>query len=338
MLRRNESNGTRSGTKIRHALIERADMTVTSIPALEHQIRDFINGARKQHPLLKDSRAWNQLCSSLDVVGDTELAFDAYEVAPETDDPGAVYILVYGVLQALVLQQDAVMHLAEALGLKYELAPPLREVRAIRNASIGHPTKRLGQPRSHFISRISMRKAGFQLMTVYPDHGPAEFKGVSLPALISMQRCQLRAVLEEVVDSLKHEEAEHKAMFKDDTLASAFPPTTDYYFEKIFESISSGGSPEYGRMHVQLLIEAVARFQSKLAERGVAGAYDSVEYHLDLVGYPLQELDRYFANPGVSRLNERHAVIFTQFAQGEIQTLRQMAAEIDESYQGEQDA
>src|SRR5690242_8032435 len=171
-------------------------MQVTSIRALEHQIRDFINGARKQHALLKDSRAWNQLCSSLDIIGDTELAFDAYEIAPETDDPGAVYILVYGVLQALVLQQDAVMHLAEALGLKYKVAPPLQEVREIRNASIGHPTKRLGQPRSHFVSRISMRKGGFQLMTVYPDHGPAEFKGISLPALIAKQRSQLQAVLE----------------------------------------------------------------------------------------------------------------------------------------------
>ena len=45
-----------------------------SISALEQQVRDFINRARKQHTLLKDSRAWNQLCSSLDIVGDTELA------------------------------------------------------------------------------------------------------------------------------------------------------------------------------------------------------------------------------------------------------------------------
>jgi hypothetical protein len=309
-----------------------------SISALEQQVRDFINRARKQHALLKDSGAWNQLCSSLDVIGDTELAFDSYAVAPDTEDAGATYILVYGVLQALVLQQDAVLHLAEALGLKYELDPTLKEVREVRNASIGHPTKRSGRARSHFISRISMTRTGFQLMTVYPEQGPAEFKGVSLPALIATQRSQLRAILAEVVASLQREEAEHKAMFKGDSLASAFPATTDYYFAKIFESIPSGGSPEYGRMHVQLMIEAVARFQSKLAARGVAGAYDSVEYHLNLVTYPLKELDHYFAEPGASRLNERDAVIFTQFTQGEIETLRRMAAEIDESYEDKGDA
>ena len=82
-----------------------------TISELERQIRDFINQARRQHALLKDSGAWNQLCSSLDVIGDTELAFDAYDEAPDTDDAGATYILVYGVLQALVLQQDAVRHL-----------------------------------------------------------------------------------------------------------------------------------------------------------------------------------------------------------------------------------
>ncbi len=309
-----------------------------SISALEQQVRDFINGSRKQHALLKDSRAWNQLCSSLDVIGDTELAFDAYVAAPDTDDAGATYLLVYGVLQALVLQQDAVLHLAEALGLNYELDPTLKEVREVRNASIGHPTKRSGRARSHFISRISMTRAGFQLMTVYPDQGPAEFKGVKLPSLIATQRSQLRAILTEVVASLQREEAEHKAMFRGDSIGSAFPATIDYYFEKIFESIPSGRSPEYGRLHVQLLMETVARFESKLSARGLAGANDSVDYHLDLVAYPLKELDHYFAEPAASRLNERDAVIFTQFTQGEIETLRRMAAEIDESYNDKGDA
>ena len=309
-----------------------------TISELERQIRDFINQARRQHALLKDSGAWNQLCSSLDVIGDTELAFDAYDEAPDTDDAGATYILVYGVLQALVLQQDAVRHLAEALGLAYEPDPLLLEVREVRNASAGHPTKRHGRARSHFISRISMTKTGFQLLTVHPDHAPAEFKGVSLPALISTQRSQLRAVLKEVVASLQKEESEHRAMFKGEKLASAFPTTTDYYFGKIFESIHASHSPEYGRLHVQLFTEAVARFKSQLAERGVAGAYDSVEYHLGLVSYPLEELDLYFADPGKSRLNERDAYIFAKFTQDEFRILQKMAAEIDESYEDETDA
>ena len=70
----------------------------------------------------------------------------------------------------------------------------------------------------------------------------------------------------------------------------------------------------------------------------MAGAYDSVEYHLGLVSYPLGELDLYFADPGKSRLNERDAYIFAQFTQDEFRILQKMAAEIDESYEDETDA
>ena len=66
----------------------------------------------------------------------------------------------------------------------------------------------------------------------------------------------------------------------------------------------------------------------------MAGAYDSVEYHLGLVSYPLEELDLYFADPGKSRLNERDAYIFAQFTQDEFRILQKMAAESDEVLRG----
>ena len=311
-------------------------MPKATISELEQRIRGFINRTPKQHALLKDSKAWNQLCSSLDVIGDTDLAFEAYDKAPPTDDAGATYLLVYGVLQALVLQQDAVRSLAEALDLKYDPDPSLRDIREVRHASVGHPTKRLGQARAHFISRISMTKTGFQLLTVYPDHGPAQFKGVSIHGLIATQRSQLWAIMNQVVASLQREEAEHKTMFKDKKLAASFPATTDYYFEKIYESIRAGKLFEYGLSHVKLIAEAVERFKSELAERG--GTYDSVEYHLGLVSYPLQELELYIGSSGQAKLNERDAFIFAHFTQTQINTLRGMAAEIDESYCEQDDA
>ena len=315
-------------------------MSETTISELEQQIRGLINDVRKQHVLLRNSANWNQICSSLDVIGDTELAFEAYDKAPPTDDAGAIYILVYGVLQALVLQQDAVRHMVEALGLNYKPGPLLPEVREVRNASVGHPTKRRGlaKARSHSISRISMTKTGFILITRYADHDPPQLKEVDLPELVATQRSQLRTSLNQVVTLLQKEEAEHKAMFKDDKIATAFPPTTDYYFEKIYGSISASKSSDYGRLHVGLIVEAIERFKAKLAERGVAEAYDDVKYHLDLVSYPLQELKLYFDRSVPSKLNERDAFIFVHFTQDEINTLRSMATEIDESYQKQSDA
>ena len=288
-------------------------------------------------PQTKDSAAWNQLCSSLDAIGDTELAFDAYAALPEPSDEGTTYILVYGILQALVLQQDAVRHVAEALSIPFDPDPLLTEIREVRNSSVGHPTKRRGETRTHFISRITMSKGGFQLLTVRPDHGPAEFRSVSIPALISTQRAQLLSVLDEVLKVLRARDEEHKAMFRDKKLTDAFPPTTGYYFEKLYESILGNASPQFGAMHLQLIAEAVDSFKSLLAERGSAGAYDGVEYHLQLVEYPLGELRSYFENPGESRLNAQDANIFIHFIQGQLSELQDMATEIDDSYQRHDD-
>ena len=317
-------------------------MHEATISELEQQIRNLINDPRKQHILLKNSATWNQICSSLDVIGDTELAFEDYEKPRPADSGGAIYILVYGVLQALVLQQDAVRHLVEALGLGSDLGserdPVLQAVRDVRNASVGHPTKRRELARSHFISRISMTKTGFNLMTFYAEHDRPQLQWVNIPDLIATQRSQLRKRLNQVVALLQKEEREHKAMFKDDKMAAAFTLNTDYYFQKIYESIPASKPSDYGRIHVELIVEAVERFKAKLAERGVAEAYDSVKYHLDLVSYPLQELMLYFDRSGPSKLNERDAYIFVHFTQNEINRLRNMAVEIDESYQERSDA
>ncbi len=63
----------------------------------------------------------------------------------------------------MFVQQDAISHLAEALGIEYTPDPLLARIREIRNSSIGHPTKRKGGVEFNFISRITMNKSGFQL-------------------------------------------------------------------------------------------------------------------------------------------------------------------------------
>jgi len=78
------------------------------IEGLEERIRRFINAPRKHLAIFRDRAEYHKLCSCLDVIGDTELAFRAHEAMPDTVPPGSSYILAYGFLQALFLQQDAV--------------------------------------------------------------------------------------------------------------------------------------------------------------------------------------------------------------------------------------
>jgi hypothetical protein len=182
-----------------------------SVAELEQRIRDFINNPRKQHALLQDTAVWNLLCSCLDTIGDTELAIDAYKVSDNPGTGGAAYLLVYGVLQALFLQQDAVENLCQALAISYTRDPLLNDIREIRNDSTGHPTKRGGgKGRAYnFISRASLTKEGFDLMTTYPDSRSPLFRHVKIPSLLDSQRDILQKVLSEVLEKLKIEEAEH---------------------------------------------------------------------------------------------------------------------------------
>ena len=304
------------------------------IDDLEDQIRRLINAPRKHLAILQDRAEYHKLCSCLDVIGDTEFAFSAHEKMSDAVPPGSSYILAYGFLQALFLQQDAVRNLHEALQLPYEADPLLVEIRELRNDAIGHPTKRGGGKGKSFsfISRPSIGKSGFQLMTVTPNEWPPRFRYVSLKALLDTQHIQLEKALESLLDSLRKEEMEHREQFRDEKLAALFPGVLHYYFEKIYESARSTDAWEYGALHVSLIREIVGKFRTALAKRQVSGAYQGVEYQLRQLEYPLSQLAEYFGQRGKGRLNERDAEIFTSFVESEISELQEMAVELDEEY------
>lgn len=44
-----------------------------SMRELTEQIRDYINGPRMSYLLSQDMETWNQICSSLDIIEDTDL-------------------------------------------------------------------------------------------------------------------------------------------------------------------------------------------------------------------------------------------------------------------------
>jgi hypothetical protein len=310
---------------------------MSSVAELEQQIRDFINNPRKQRALLQDTAAWNLLCSCLDTIGDTELAIDAYNASGSPDSEGAAYLVVYGALQALFIQQDAVENLCQALAIAYVHDPLLRDIREIRNDSAGHPTKRGGGKGQayNFISRWSLTKGGFDLMTTYPDNRSPLFRHVSIPSLIASQRGILQNVLTEVLEKLKKEESEHRANYRDQRLQGIFPSTLGYYFQKIAEATHGSKPAEFGVVHVRFVAETIEAFKERLRERGILDAYDSVVHLLQLIEYPIMELSTYFADATRSSINEKGAYIFGFFIERHVEELKAIAKEIDETYMSE---
>ena len=104
---------------------------------------------KSREKVRKDSDNWDRICSSSDIINDTICAIESYVKSDYPDeDIGLQYIFIYGLLQALYLQQDAVRNLFKVLHkcyprdqkFLYELSDELEEVRKLRNETTGHPT------------------------------------------------------------------------------------------------------------------------------------------------------------------------------------------------------
>ena len=116
----------------------------------------------------------------MDALGDTQLALRAFLDKPMEGarSDGWSYVIVYGVLQVLYVQQDAARTLATCLGLPFKLPPELAAIRDARNASIGHPTN-YHRASGTAISRISLTPESFQML-VFKSGQRAEFRNVQL--------------------------------------------------------------------------------------------------------------------------------------------------------------
>lgn len=305
------------------------------ISELESEVRELINNPRKQYTLLMNPPVWNKLTSSLDVIGDTELALNAFLIKDWPDDDGGKHLMVYGVLQALFIQQDAVRNLSEALRIEYLMDPLLNEIREIRHDTVGHPTKRELKRKEiayNFIARITIGRHGFMLMKTFPDGRSPQFNNVNIPDLINKQREILANLLSNLIEKLKKEEKEHRKMYTDQKLIKLFPKTLGYYFEKIYESTRGSKQNKFGELHVDLILKCVSEFEHALKERGIL---DNHKYSINELNYPLLEIKKYFQKPSESKLNSEDAYIFTFFVKQKINNLMQIAVEIDEEYSKE---
>ena len=313
---------------------------MTDIEQIVSGIRDLINGPRKKHALLQNHAPWMMLCSALDVIEDTDCGLEAFLTTDVNHfNDGNKYVYVYGTLQALFVQQDAVKHFHQALKIRYNLSRDhksvLREIRDIRNNSIGHPTKSDRQTpiAFSFISRITIGNQGFTLATAYEDGTQTCYKDVDIPDLIAKQRSILSGVLCDAIETLRREEMEHRQRFADNKLANAFPPSLTYHLRKICEdTLPESGNAERGRINVDFILGCIEQFKTGLAEREILEAYEGLTYNFELADYPLQELRKYFHSPDETHINEKDAYIFADFAERRVQELLESAKELDEEY------
>jgi len=158
----------------------------------------------------------------MDTIEDVELAFDWHLARLDRQvGEGERYLITYGLLQALVVQQDAVKHLGavldRALREHQETPPPddaqppgtdalqrlatrwnipferlkaLKRIRRIRNSTAGHPTETNAGKNLQFgfIGRQTMSTGSYLLTTIVDPDDESRQENIDLVALIEDQR------------------------------------------------------------------------------------------------------------------------------------------------------
>ncbi len=306
---------------------------IEQINELEEIVRKHINTHRYQVNFLKDSSNWNQICSSLDIIGDTLYAIRSYHTSEFPRESGLQYLYTYGLLQSLFLQQDGIRHLSEAFDITYNASQTLLDIRGIRNASIGHPTKQnqKGTRFYNYISRISMSKHGFDLLR---HSEPREFDmvNVDIPTITRDQLSEVVKGYKEIAEKLGEADRVHKEKFKETCMQDIFLSGMGYFFEKIGQGIwaHSPGDREFGQSNLRMLKETYEKYKKALRERNELNEY--TEFDLGEYFHALKRIEEYLSGENGSMV-ELDARIYWSYIRNEHLSFVQIAKEIDEQYQ-----
>lgn len=300
------------------------------------QIYDIINKPRHQYRLIHDGKKWKQICSSMWVIGDTLLSIKDYCESEFPNADGLKYIYLYGLLQSLFLQQDAITHLAEAFDITIPINERLIDIREIRNDAIGHPTKRGFKKEKysfHFISRISIGKYAFSLLSETSNSSGTNIRDIEISTIIIDQLTIILELMDKINDELKAQEAKDKSIYKNDKLVNVFPESMAYLYEKISQGVHSPSIDNrmFGLQMAKQVRGTFETFKNKLEERGELPANKYLAFDLEEYFYALEQIIDFLDNNSSGR-NEKDARIYCYYLRENFVNFQNIAEEYDEEY------
>jgi hypothetical protein len=318
--------------------------------SLIYKIRELINKPILNSLLSKEIKKWNLMCGSLDAIESTQLAIDSYNCLNKDDIKKiGEHLMIYGLFQALYVQQDSVSNLCKSIGIplpknekdfknKY---PELYEVRQLRNKGIGHPSK---EGNTNSIHGMLIDNDSIELFS-YTETGEFSCTKYKISDCIEKQNQSLCGMLRKVIKKMRSMEKEHKNKYKQNKLKDCFPRAPQYCFEKIFQAISLINAHRetvrtefesligFALSNTKALIEAIDKFDSEITKRGLKDD-DVVFVRLEIEHskYPLERLKEYFSPASKSLLNSQDARAYADSAREHILDLIKHAESLDGEY------
>lgn len=279
-----------------------------------------------------------QIYSSFDALEDCQEGIDFYLQSSDTDKVGEKYLRIYGLLQILYVQQDALNNICEALKLSisHKDDENLKKIRHIRNLSVGHPTKKeTGKTVSHnFISRNSLSKEFFEIRSY--DASDVQFLKNDVLELIDQHQRGIAKLLQNTKQEIKNLKIELKREYQKLPLSNAFSQTVDYDLRKIsifFSQIEKANPPDPPEAHFKFILDSLDKLNKILEEKGYQiDTFEGIKELYDEVEFPLNELRSFFDSRNYLKCNiaEIKAMkYFYFFVRAKIEELISLVKEID---------
>lgn len=304
---------------------------LNEINKLEDELRNHINYGVLHNQLLNDKPKWWMLCSALDVLGDTCIAFKDYMQTDFANETGLRYIYCYGILQCFILQQDSIKHLYEVFNIGWKWSDSLKKIRKIRNASIGHTIlNNEGGKREHekdefnnFISRITINKFGFDLLRYSKKQENTVYESISIYELACNQVEQVILLLKKLIEEIINMENVFKKKFENEKLVDLLP--IQYWFEKI-HSIYDEQNKSFAFTALEHIKEQYIKLQQSLVAR-----YLNQEYWFNEINDYLLAVE--LMDKSMNENNERASRIYNFYLYEKNEYFKSLMAEIDEKFE-----
>lgn len=174
--------------------------------------------------------------ASYDVLEDTNWGIQYYSGSNYLNkDVGFKYLFSYGIMQLLVVQQDAIWHLSESLGhmINPHNYEEIEEIRKIRNITVGHPTKSDRGKTTQYcsINQNTININGFDYF-IWTKNGH-EIKTVNIKEKIKIQYSWISESLSEILYLLKEEWNKMREEYIKIKLQNYFQKDFDFRMEKL---------------------------------------------------------------------------------------------------------
>ncbi|HEY3397843.1 MAG TPA: hypothetical protein VGM19_09335 [Armatimonadota bacterium] len=320
------------------------------IERLVAQIRDIVNCSEVRYRASRGFSAFAKLCTCMDTIGDTEQAIGAFTVDSRGQSYGLSYLMIYGLFQAYVIQQDAVLNLCdalrEALGSPFQHRrdgyPGLNDVRALRVQIVGHPTlqgrKKKGPASYHSISRAQIGRDSITVLSEHEAGEKREFHQVFYRETTEKQAEGIASILQAVLDELRAWHDAHRAEYRESRLTSIFPEDYGDRFYDMQAAIRGEFPLSTGASSFEAVCQIMDGYEAELDRRGLAiEAYPGVQVAYEELRHPISMLRAFFEQGSMGsvcadEVAMKRAEIMTHFVEDRIAGLRDMAREIDDDY------